>query len=192
MTASVSTAVPEPVPTVDSPLPKEVVASSPAEGEKSKGEEEEYRYGWETTDEKGMNRFGGVFKPKATMKRQLSALPDEMALWRLEARSKLLIEMFDEATEAIEARPEPHENRTIATQGIDLNVVVDQACHRQCDAPWKSYQTCMERLEEHKACNGWYRTYVNCLDTKAPNLVLKVLQAVSEDDPDPNVQRLRK
>jgi len=152
------------------------------EPEKPEGE---LKYGWE------VNRFGGAFTPKV-LKRQMSAIPDEMALWRLEARSKLLIEQLDEATEAIESRPEPHENRAIATQGIDLNTVVDQACHRLCAQEWKAYSTCMERLEEHTACNGWYKTYVNCLDRAAPKMVLKVLQAMTEEDPDPNVQRLRK
>ena len=123
----------------------------------------------------------------------MSALPDEMALWRLDARSKLILEQLDEANEAIEERPEPHENKTIATQGIDLNVVVDQACHRQCEKmEWKAYSMCIDRMEEHSACSGWYRKYVNCLDDKGPRLVLKVLQAVTEDDPSKDVQRLRK
>ena len=40
--------------------------------------------------------------------------------------------------------------------------------------------------------NGWYETYIHCVDNQGPKLVLKAYQALTEDDPDKNVQLLRR
>ena len=169
--------------------PPPAPAAPPAPPEKKKSEE--FRFGQEETP-----KYGGAFKTKP-IKRQLSSLPDAMMLYRVEARSARLAEKMDEdgeTSEEIASRPTPHTPK--GTESFDLNGAVEIACHRQCRVLWQAYARCKEEREEakdpHKECNGWYETYIHCVDNQGPKLVLKAYQALTEDDPDKNIQLLRR
>ncbi len=45
--------------------------------------------------------------------------------------------------------------------------------------------------QSHEACNGWFTRYTHAMETCSYKTVLKVLNAMTEDDPDPNVQKTR-
>lgn len=147
------------------------------------GKAKDYKYGWEE------KKYGGVFQGR-TVKRQLSSIPDDMEMWRLEARSLKLLDALDEANEAIDKRPAPH--ITKGTEQVNLTNALEKACHRQCTELWGAYTGCLDKTKKgHEACNGWYVTYTHCIDKCGPNLMLKVLKSMTEDDPDQNLQRLR-
>ena len=134
---------------------------------------------------------GGAYKAKSNLQQHLSTMPDEMMLWRYEARSLRLLEMFEEANEAMAKRPEAHESRV--PKNLDLNKAIDQACHRTCSELWTAYDRCLTKKKgDLGKCSGWYGTYINCVDTCTPKMVLNVLETMASDDPDPNMERLRR
>ena len=101
------------------------------------------------------------------------------------ARSARLAEKMDEdgeASEEIASRPPPHTPK--GTESFALNGAVEIACHRQCRVLWQAYARCKEDREEakdpHKECNGWYETYIHCVDNQGPKLVLKAYQALTQ------------
>jgi hypothetical protein len=109
------------------PPPAPVMAPPPsktAEPEPEPEKKDALNFGWEE------KVYGGAFKQsKSTLQRQLTQV-DEMAIWRLEARSLRLMEIFEEASDALSQRPADHPSRF--PPGLDLNEKVEQACHRQC------------------------------------------------------------
>lgn len=121
-------------------------------------------------------------------------MPDEMAIWRLEARSLRLMEVFEDANAAMAMRPEPNPVRI--PEGLDLNKCVGQACHRHCIELWSAYARCLDKKKKsgdpHAACTGWYKTYTKCFDECGPRLVLSTLETMAAIDPDPNMERLGK
>ena len=141
-----------------------------------------YQFGWE-----GKKR-GGVMSSQP-LQRHLSSVPDEMELWRIDARSMRIMEMLHESNEAIDKYPE---EKPIRMPEIDLQEAVGQACHRQCEMLWTAYDTCKEKTKSHEKCNGWWATYGNCLDTCSPKLTLRVLEALVQSDADPNMERLKR
>ena len=184
-------------------------------------------FGWEEKN------YGGAYKSTRPLQRQLSSEPDEMAIWRLEARSLRarappaprartvhppalappapvppskpplraaltrrggsaagLMELFDEADEDIGKRPEPIKSRI--PPDLDLNSMVEKACHRRCTELWKAYDRCAEKKKSHEKCSGWFLTYKNCVDACTPELTLNVLETMASGDPDPNMERLRR
>lgn len=147
---------------------------------------ETLNYGWESTE-----KYKGAFAArKAPVNRQPSSTPDEMALWRTEARSLRLIELFEEAGESIKARPESC--RVRLPDGLDFEDVIEKATHRACVTAWEAYTACKaNRKGSHEKCNGWWLRYKHCLDSSAPHIVLAALEAVASHDPDPNIVRLR-
>lgn len=167
-----------------SKTPAPPVAPPPAAAEPSK-KDEALKFGWEEKN------YGGAYVQKTPLRRQLSSEPDEMAIWRLEARSLRLMEMFLESDEALAKRPFPHETRL--PQNLDLNSMVTKACHRRCSELWSAYDRCTNKKNgSHDKCTGWYQTYMNCFDSCSPRLVLNVLETMAEHDPDPNMDRLRR
>jgi len=75
------------------------------------------KYGWD-------DKYKGAFKPTVLPKkinRQPSSTPDEMALWRTEARSLRIMEMFEEASESmhswLEPSPSPSRSASPSTSG---------------------------------------------------------------------------
>jgi len=157
------------------------MAASPSEHK-----DEGLRFGWESGE-----KYAGAYQTRQQLRKQLSTAPDELALWRLEARSLRLMEKYDSANEAIAARPETHEIHL--PEGLNLNQVVIQACHRHCAEVWSAYTKCKEnRKKDHEKCSGWWRTYQHCLDNTAPRIVLTALEAMAENDPDPDMDRLRR
>ena len=125
----------------------------------------------------------------AALQRNETSRPDDMAIWRLEARSLRLMQVFDEANEALDMRPQYHKPRLPAE--LDLNKNVEQACHRSCIELWSAYARCLDKKKgKHDACTGWYTTYLNCFDHCTPKMVLTALEAMASHDPDPNMERL--
>merc|ERR1719198_1099254 len=113
-----------------------------------------------------------------------------MMQWRTEARSLRVMELLDEANEPIRARPEAHQARV--PQGLVLEEMIEKASHRHCVEMWNAYARCKDnRKGSHQKCAGWWTKYHDCLETTSPKLVLKMLEAVAQDDPDPNMDRLR-
>jgi len=148
----------------------------------------EYRFGWETAQYGGA---GGVKLPKSRpVKRQLSSAPDEWQLFRIASRSALLVERLDESVEETSQRPE--EVTLKATEGYDLTDLVDKACHRQSAVLWNAYMQCID-LEKggHSACNGWWAQYQHSVEKCSYDVMWKVLRSMTEQDPDPNVQKIR-
>ena len=97
---------------------------------------------------------GGMYKTKE-LARSESSIPDERMLWRYEARSLRLMEMFDEADAAIQKRPLPHTSRIPAD--FDFNKAIDQACHRSCSELYTAYDRCMGKKKgDFQKCTGWY------------------------------------
>ena len=95
-----------------------------------------------------------MYKTKE-LARSESSIPDEMMLWRYEARSLRLMEMFDEADAAIQKRPLPHTSRIPAD--FDFNKAIDQACHRSCSELYTAYDRCMGKKKgDFQKCTGWY------------------------------------
>ena len=45
---------------------------------------------------------------------------------------------------------------------------------------------------DQEACNGWYSTYLSAWETCTTDLSLKVLETMAKEDPDPNMERLRR
>jgi len=143
------------------------------------------KFGWESTE-----KYGGAFKAAKRINRQPSTTPDELALWRTEARSLRLMEGFDEALVAINARPEKHNVRL--PDGLDFNDVIAKVCHKHCIVDWESYTQCKGlRKGSHEKCDGWWHRYKNCLDSSSPKIVLAALEGVAQYDHDPNMIRLR-
>ena len=76
---------------------------------------------------------------------------------------------------------------------MDLNASVEQACHRQKIELYDAYARCMDKKKgDQAACNGWYNTYLSAWETCTTDLSLKVLETMAKEDPDPNMERLRR
>jgi len=91
----------------------------------------------------------------------------------------------------MEKRPVEHKARF--PPGLDLNASVEKACHRHCVTVWSAYERCREKQGGvHDKCSGWWQTYANCVDTCTPRLTLSVLETMAAEDPDPNMERLRR
>jgi len=169
------------------PAPPPPVAAPPPpkepEPEEVPEKKEALKFGWEEKVYKGAYK-----QSKSTLQRQLTQI-DEMAIWRLEARSMRLMEIFDEASDAISQRPAGHQSRF--PPGLDLNEKVEQACHRQCIEVWQAFDRCKAKKGgSFDNCSGWFGTYMNCADSCVPRLSLQVLEAMAMQDPDPNMDRL--
>jgi len=165
--------------------PPAPVMAPPAEPEPEPEKKDALKFGWEE------KVYGGAFKQsKSTLQRQLTQV-DEMAIWRLEARSLRLMEIFEEASDALSQRPADHPSRF--PPGLDLNEKVEQACHRQCIELWSAFDRCKAKKGgSFEKCSGWFGTYLNCADACVPRLTLNVLETMASQDPDPNVERLRR
>ena len=160
-------------------------ASKPEEEGKGDGKKDNLKYGWEEKN------YGGAYKQKVPLQRNLSSIPDEMEIWRKNGRSMRLMEMFFEAQEALDKRPEQTAPRY--PKGMDLNASVEQACHRQKIELYDAYARCMDKKKgDQAACNGWYSTYLSAWETCTTDLSLKVLETMAKEDPDPNMERLRR
>ena len=91
------------------------------------------------------------------------------------------------------ARQAAGADRAALPKGMDLNASVEQACHRQKIELYDAYARCMDKKKgDQAACNGWYNTYLSAWETCTTDLSLKVLETMAKEDPDPNMERLRR
>lgn len=158
------------------------------------GSKEEHKFGWEKP------MFKGAYEGKS-VKRQLSTVPDEMEMFREHARSMRLIEaMSDDGNSeaAIASYPKPHKLQV--SKEINMEKALEVACHRKCGSFWRAYTKCQEELpkaikadpkKSAEYCEGWFTTYTHCLDKTSTTMMLNVLTAMTKDDPEMNVQKLR-
>ena len=150
------------------------------------------KYGWEGA----VPTYGGAgdVKPGKNTKKvvtHMSTVPDEWKLFREATRAQIILDKLDEADAEIVKRPVPLKVK--AVEGVDLSIYIDKACHRQSNIEWKAYEKCVAKKAagSHEACNGWFTRYTHAMETCSYKTVLKVLNAMTEDDPDPNVQKTR-
>ena len=155
-------------------------------------EEEAPKYGFE--GHKVIYGGAGDVKPsnREATKRivsHMSTVPDEWELFRIATRASLILDKLNEADAEIAKRPETLKVKTL--EGVDLSRMVDNACHRQCHLEWKAYAQCSNKKAAggHEGCTGWWQRYQHAITKCTYVTTLKVLQSMTEDDPDPNVHK---
>lgn len=171
---------------------KEKAPPAPAPASAQSGQE--HKFGWEKP------MFKGAFEAKS-VKRQLSTVPDEMEMFREHSRSMRLVEAISDegnSEAAIASYPKPHPLQV--TKEVDMVASMEVACHRKCGSYWRAYTKCKEDLPKAvtadpekvlEYCAGWFTTYTHCLDKSSTTMMLNALQAMTKDDPEANVQKLR-
>ena len=156
------------------------------------GAEEAPKYGFEGHK---VNYGGaGDVKPSNREKTKrivshMSTVPDEWELFRIATRASIILDKLNEADQEMAKRPETLKVK--ALEGVDLTTMVDKACHRQCIIEWKAYAQCSNKKSAggHDGCTGWWQRYQHAITKCTYVTTLKVLQSMTEDDPDPNVQK---
>mmetsp|Transcript_6224 Transcript_6224/g.12412 ORF Transcript_6224/g.12412 Transcript_6224/m.12412 type:complete len:208 (+) Transcript_6224:32-655(+) len=148
------------------------------------------KYGWEGSK---VNYGGaGDVKPGKDTKRlvsHMSTVPDEWELFRVATRASIILDKLNEADAEIAKRPETLKIK--ALEGVDLSAMIDKACHRQSIIEWKAYAQCAAKKSAggHEGCTGWWQRYQHAIEKCSYKNTLKVLQSMTEDDPDPNVRK---
>ena len=119
----------------------------------------------------------------------MSTVPDEWELFRVATRASIILDKLNEADAEIVKRPETLKIK--ALEGVDLTAMIDKACHRQSVIEWKAYAQCSQKKSAggHEGCTGWWQRYQHAIEKCSYKTTLKVLQSMTEDDPDPNVQK---